>query len=467
MLTFNVVIWSIRQRKGRPKPWELRWRVGAEGHSKSFTLKPQADGRRSQLMAALRAGQQFDEETGLPEKELAALAMPTWFEHAKAYALMKWPGAAAKHRASIAESLAVVTPVFTTGPGARPDARVLRAALYQWAFRAVDGPNDQLVSRADAQEPPENIRKALEWVGQHSMRVDEAAKPEHVRAALTALSRLLNGKPAAENTANRKRMVLSNAFRYAVEERALLTRHPFLSVDWAAPQTSDEVDFRWVPGPRLARALLAAVAAQGERGERLEAFYGAVYYVATRPGEAAALKESDFILPPESEPEAWGEVLVSESHPEVGGGWTDSGKSHDERGLKHRARKAVRAVPVPPIYVRMVRAHIARFGVVPDGRLFPAVRGGRLTSNEYSEVWSEARKAVLSEQELRTALAEVPYSLRHAAISLWIKSGMDPVEAAYRAGHSLAVLYRFYAKLLKGGSAAANRLVELGLRAEE
>ncbi|WP_411097581.1 tyrosine-type recombinase/integrase [Streptomyces sp. 020-2-3H-GM] len=467
MLTFDVVIWSIRQRKGRPKPWEVRWRVGAEGHSKSFTLKPQADGRRSQLMAALRAGQQFDEETGLPEKELAALAMPTWFEHAKAYALMKWPGAAAKHRASIAESLAVVTPVFTTGTGTRPDAHVLRVALYQWAFRAVDGPKDQLVSRAEAQEPPGDVRKALEWVGQHSMRVDEAAKPEHVRAALTALSRLLNGKPAAENTANRKRMVLSNAFRYAVEERALLTRHPFLSVDWAAPQTSDEVDFRWVPGPRLARALLAAVAAQGERGERLEAFYGAVYYVATRPGEAAALKESDFILPPESEPEAWGEVLVSESHPEVGGGWTDSGKSHDERGLKHRARKAVRAVPVPPVYVRMVRAHIARFGVAPDGRLFRAVRGGRLTSNEYSEVWSEARKAVLSEQELRTALAEVPYSLRHAAISLWIKSGMDPVEAAYRAGHSLAVLYRFYAKLLKGGSAAANRLVELGLRAEE
>ncbi|MFE4691697.1 hypothetical protein ACFRH6_16750 [Streptomyces sp. NPDC056749] len=108
---------------------------------------------------------------------------------------------------------------------------------------------------------------------------------------------------------------------------------------------------------------------------------------------------------------------MSESHPEVGGGWTDSGKSHDERGLKHQARTAVRAVPVP--------------------------------------------------QELRTPLADVPYALRHAAISLWIKSGMDPVEAASRAGHSLVVLYRFYAKLLKGGSAAANRLVELGLRAEE
>ncbi|MET7646102.1 site-specific integrase [Streptomyces sp. NPDC005426] len=467
MLTFDVVIWSIRQRKGRPKPWELRWRVGDEGHSKSYMLKPQADGRRSQLMAALQKGQQFDEETGLPEKELAALAMPTWYEHAKAYTLMKWPGAAAKHRASIAESLAVVTPVFTNTTGPRPDPRVLRTALYQWAFRAVDGPSDQPVSRADAEGPPDDLREALDWVAKHSMRVDEAARPENVRAALSALSKLLSGKPAAENTANRKRMVLSNAFRYAVEERNLLTRHPFLSVDWAAPQTSDEVDFRWVPGPRLAQTLLAAVVTQGSRGEHLEAFFGAVYYVATRPGEAVALRQSDFILPPENEPEAWGEVLVSESHPEVGSGWTDSGKSHDERGLKHRARKAVRAVPVPPVYVHMIRSHIARFGVAPDGRLFRAARGGRLTSNEYSEVWNEARKAVLSEQDQGTRLADVPYALRHAAISLWIKSGMDPVEAAYRAGHSLAVLYRFYAKLLKGGSGAANLLVEQGLRAEE
>ncbi|MFB7515718.1 tyrosine-type recombinase/integrase [Streptomyces sp. NPDC056144] len=467
MLTFDVVIWSIRQRKGRPRPWELRWRVGSEPHSKSFTTKTQADGRRSQLMNALQKGQQFDEETGLPEKEIIALAMPTWFEHAKAYVLMKWPGAAAKHRASIAESLAVVTPVFVSTMKGRPENSVLRAALYQWAFRAVPGPDGEHVLRIDAEEPPAPIREALTWLARHSMKVSEAAKPEHVRAALAALSKLLNGKPAAENTVSRKRMVLSNAFRYAVEERALLDRHPFIAVDWAAPETSDEVDFRFVPGPRLARDLLGAVAAQGARGEHLEAFFGAIYYAATRPGEAVSLRDTDFVLPPESEPDAWGEVLVSASHPEVGSGWTDSGKSHDERGLKHRARRAVRSVPIPPEYVRMVRSHISRFGVAPDGRLFRAVRGGRLTSNEYTEAWESARKAVLSKEEVETALAEVPYSLRHAAISLWIKSGMDPVEAAYRAGHSLAVLYRFYAKILKGGSAAANRLVEQGLRAEE
>lgn len=467
MLSYDVVVWSIRQRSGRPKPWELRWRVGSQPHSKSYKLKPQADGRRSELMAALREGQQFDEETGLPAKELAALAMPTWYEHAKAYALMKWPGAAAKHRAGIAESLAVVTPAFMSTKQGIPQPEVLRAALYQWAFRAVQREDGEHVLRCDAEDAPPEIREALDWVAAHSFKVDEAARPEHVRAALTALSKLLNGKPAAENTFNRKRMVLSNAFRYAVEERALVPRHPFLAVDWAVTTTSDEVDFRYVPGPRLAHDLLAAVAKLGARGEHLEAFFGAIYYAATRPGEAVALREQDFVLPPESKPSAWGEMLLSESHPEVGAGWTDSGKSHDQRGLKHRARKTVRAVPIPPVYVRLVRSHIARFGAAPDGRLFRAARGGRVASTEYCDVWAQARKAVLTPHEVGTALADVPYSLRHAGISLWIKSGVDPVEVAHRAGHSLTVLYRFYAKILKGGSARANSLIEQGLQAED
>ncbi|MEU3445764.1 hypothetical protein AB0H29_00775 [Streptomyces thermolilacinus] len=115
----------------------------------------------------------------------------------------------------------------------------------------------------------------------------------------------------------------------------------------------------------------------------------------------------------------------------------------------------------------MVRSHIARFGTAPGGRIFWAARGGRLTSTEYTSVWEEAWRAVLSEREVSTALADVPYSLRHAGISLWIKAGVDPVEVAYRAGHSLAVLYRFYAKILKGGSAASNRLIEQGLQAEQ
>ncbi|GAA2466594.1 hypothetical protein [Streptomyces macrosporus] len=248
MLTYDVVIWSIRTRKGRPKPFELRWRVGSRSHSKSFTLKAQADGRRSELMAALRNREQFDEDTGLPANELSALNSPTWYEHAKAYVLMKWPKAAAKHRASIADALATVTPAFVSTTRGVPKPDVLRRSLYSWAFRAVPGSDGTLASLADARELPADVRAALVWVEKHSLKVTEAARPERMRAALDALSRKLDGTPAADNTVNRKRMVLSNALRYAVE-RGVLSTNPLTRVDWTPPTRDDEVDFRYVPNP--------------------------------------------------------------------------------------------------------------------------------------------------------------------------------------------------------------------------
>ncbi|MFI9028825.1 tyrosine-type recombinase/integrase [Streptomyces sp. NPDC053560] len=454
-LTYDVEFWTIRKRKNRPKPFELRWRVGERAHSKSYKTKTQAEGRQSQLLAALRNRQQFDEATGLPADELAALNCPTWFEHATAYALMKWPKAAAKQRANIAESLAVVTPVFVSTSHGVPDAKVMRRALHAWAFRAVRTPDGELVSRTAAETPPNEITAALTWLAKHSLKVSEAAQPDHLRKALDALSLKLNGEAAAETTIHRKRMVLSNAMRFAVE-REVLPTNPLARVDWAAPKTEDEVDFRYVPAPAQARALIQAVKEQGPRGEHLEAFFGCIYYAAMRPSEIAALKLSDCSLPNAG----WGELVLEGSRPEVGSGWTDDGKPYESRGLKRRARRATRTVPIPPVLVEMLRAHAERYGVASDGRLFRAAQGGRVRSTEYCEVWDAARKRGLTASEARTPLADVPYSLRHAGVSLWIKAGVDPVEVAHRAGHSIAVLYRFYAKLLRGMQFRANQLID-------
>lgn len=111
----------------------------------------------------------------------------------------------------------------------------------------------------------------------------------------------------------------------------------------------------------------------------------------------------------------------------------------------------------------MLREHIERYGMAPDGRLFRAARGGRVRSTEYCDLWEDARTEVLSEEEAATPLAEVPYTLRHAGVSLWIKSGVDPVEVARRAGHSIAVLFRFYAKILRGDQSRSNQLIAQGL----
>ncbi|MFE2033804.1 hypothetical protein ACFXBB_11215 [Streptomyces scopuliridis] len=43
-------------------------------------------------------------------------------------------------------------------------------------------------------------------------------------------------------------------------------------------------------------------------------------------------------------------------------------------------------------------------------------------------MWQKARRKTLAAEDVETALAGVPYSLRLAGICLWIKAGVDPVE---------------------------------------
>lgn len=139
-----------------------------------------------------------------------------------------------------------------------------------------------------------------------------------------------------------------------------------------------------------------------------------------RPGEIVALKATDCTLPPNSPDtvQEWGELLLEESRPEVGGGWTDDGSSYETRALKRRRRGATRTVPIPPVLVHLLREHIARYGTADDGRLFRAARGGRVPSTEYCDMWEKARKEALSPREVESDLAAVPYSLRHAGVSL-------------------------------------------------
>lgn len=110
--------------------------------------------------------------------------------------------------------------------------------------------------------------------------------------------------------------------------------------------------------------------------------------------------------------------------------------------------------------MQLLRRHLDEYGTAPDGRLFRAVRGGRVRWTEYTELWQEAWRKALPAAEAHTPLAEVPYTARHAGISLWIKAGVDPVEVARRAGHSIAVLWKFYAKLLRGQQDRANQLID-------
>ncbi len=457
MLTVDVKVHAIRYRADRAKPHQVRWNVGGKLHGKSFTTKTQADGRRAQLISACQRGELFDVESGLPKPEFDALTAPpqvTWFEHAKDYAEMKWQAAAsAKGRATRADALAAVTASLVKDTAGAPPPAVLRRALTGYAFNF-----------SEHRPPvPEALSSALEWVAKKAVPMpDLEADPEVIRLALTGLSTRLDGKKTAASTITNRRTVLNNALRYAVSRRRL-AENPLPSVDWTPPPTDDEIDWRYVPNPEQAAALIDAVGKVGPRGEHLQAFFAGIYHVAHRPAEGMHLKEDDCHLPEKG----WGQLVFAGSASRVGSAWTDDGQSFEERALKKRARSATREVPAPQVYVRMLQAHIDRYGVAPDGRLYRASEGGILLSKEYTGVWKEARKIALPRKMANSPFADVPYALRKAGISFWLRCGMDPTEAAARAGHSVAVLYKFYARVLDGRREQANALIDRAMQEAE
>jgi integrase len=164
------------------------------------------------------------------------------------------------------------------------------------------------------------------------------------------------------------------------------------------------VDRRVVVSPAQARELLTAVGYVGERadrGQRLVAFFACLYFGALRPAEALGLRISDCYLPETD----WGRLTLARSRPQAGKRWMDSGDVHDERGLKHRGEQEPRVVPIPPELVGIVLAHVERFGVSSDGRLFTSLRGNVISASTYSRVWARARELALTPVQVASPLA--------------------------------------------------------------
>ncbi|MET7718494.1 hypothetical protein [Streptomyces sp. NPDC005407] len=112
----------------------------------------------------------------------------------------------------------------------------------------------------------------------------------------------------------------------------------------------------------------------------------------------------------------------------------------------------------------MLREHIDRSGVAPDGRLFRNEAGRYVDAASYGKTWARARAEALTLSEHAAMLAKRPDDLRHAGISFSLASGVDPAECARRAGQSIQVLFRYYSKFLSGAQDHANRLIEDSMR---
>lgn len=376
-----------------------------------------------------------------------AQATVTWYQHAVAYAAMKWPHLAAHSRASMAEALATVTPLLTKTTSRRPPAGMLRAALYGYAF----------IPPRRCRAPASATASVLAWLERHSLPVSGLSDPQVIQAALDGLCVRLDGSPAAANAITRKRAVFHNALGYAVE-LGLLPASPAGTVQWRAPKTAAAVSPQAVASPAHVQAILAQVALM--RAD-LVAFFACLYYAALRPEEAVALRQSQLTLSAHGR----GAMILTGACPRTAAAWTSNGRPHDPRGLKHRPTGTVRIVPIPPILVCLLRQHIRQFGTTPDGRLFRGTRGGPLSESVYGRIWHAARLAALGLALAATPLARRPYDLRHAALSLWLNASSALAEVAARAGTSVHVLESVYVHCIGGQEDAISQRIEDALNA--
>jgi integrase len=454
MDSYDVRFWDIKKTtgQGRAPRFRVRWAVEGRERCKSFQSRTLADGFFAGLKDAARSRQPFDSRTGLPRTGADEGEPVTWYEHARAYTEAKWPALAPVSRRSVAEALVTLTVALSGKERGAPGSPVLRKALLGWAFNP---------STRD-QQPPPDIEAALDWAARASLPVTELDNPATVRRALAACATTLDGKAAAGSTQRRKRSVFYNALGYAVE-LGHLASNPVDRIQWTTPAVAQTLDRRVVISPAQALTLLTTVYGLSDRGQHLQAFYGCLYYAALRPSEAVVLRESDLRLPRTG----WGRIDLAASASRAGRAWTDHGTARQERGLKHRAAHETRTIPIPPELVKLLRAHIQRYGTTPDGRIFQTTRGGILQDSAYTAVWAEARAKALTTAQARSPLARRPYDLRHAAVSLWLNSGVPATEVARRAGHGVAVLLKIYAHCIDGQADAANQRITDALATDE
>jgi integrase len=451
--SFDVRIRGIRTYKGaRRNSHTVRWDVAGRTVQQTFATAKLADGYRSQLLVAARAGEPFHLISGLPQSMTSPEHATTWIEHCVDYVHGRWPYISPHHRKSLAETLTGVSVTLTPPVVGRPHDELLRKALYRYAFNPT----------SDISEAPAEVTAAYEWLKKHSVPITDLEAAPLLRKVTDAIAINLNGAPAATSTVMRKRAVLHGCLQYAVE-RGHFTVNPLHALPRRRLPRTAGVDRRVVVNPDQARSLLSTIRLDPE----LEGFFACICYAGLRPAEARNLRLMDCSLPEDG----WGTLLLSTSFQSVGPAWTDGGQTGEERQLKHRDRNHTRPVPAAPELVETLRRHIAAFHQGVDGRLFVNRRGraGVPLSPHYTKpvsmsvvyrAWHRARASALTGPQVGSPLARRPYDLRHACLSTWLNAGVPPAQVAAWAGHTVRVLLQVYSKCIDGQDEAVKQRIE-------
>ncbi|MEU9382789.1 hypothetical protein AB0D38_18230 [Streptomyces sp. NPDC048279] len=171
VLSYKVRFWEIRERADRAKAFEVRWTVNGREKSESFLAKGLAESRKAKLITAARDGEPFDPKGDYRRRSCARCASGPRGMRWPGSTWTRWERTPGNTRRTLAEALATITVAFVDKEAVYHDSRVLRRAVYSWAFN----------KKAWVNEPREEWRAALEWLEHRSLPVAELDDPVVLR----------------------------------------------------------------------------------------------------------------------------------------------------------------------------------------------------------------------------------------------------------------------------------------------
>jgi len=174
MDSYGIRFWDIKKLgNGTGARYRVRWAVDGREHCRSFKARPLADGFLTGLKDAVRDRRPFNPRTGLPEAEVTEDELISWYQHSRAYTEVKWANLAPVSRRSVAEALVTVTIALATKEPGAPEPKVLRQALFAWAFNPATRDTS----------PPPKIAAALDRAERASLPVTDLEDTATVRIA--------------------------------------------------------------------------------------------------------------------------------------------------------------------------------------------------------------------------------------------------------------------------------------------
>ena len=437
---------TVDARSRNAARWFVRWRVNGGEHKRTFRQKGHAAAFRDQLLRAQVMGWPADKRGWPVEPTATTSAGPSAAETTKPtsigpsfeeYCTRNWyPNAAPRlepknrlgHRANMRfaiRALRYAQEDHRIHPGG--PAKVGGSILLEHIT-----PDDILMAVAlrattNARTAAVNGRKTQQAFERGDTTIDltpERASAATVRAFYVTLTMILRA-------AQRSRLITADplagtAMSAPKPQRARVSRRIVPSVD----EVFDLAD---------AIARLGPLAADGKPvGERFRSLILCAGTLAPRPGELTAHKPAWI---------DWDDPVVMRFHQSEGPIYdTEEGiAGFYVRPLKHRPEGDWREVPALASVADAIRTHLER-GYATENRTWTGPRGAKLDwGNLTATYWRPACQAVFAGTEKDQLARMSPQTLRKAAITYWLDSGISPYLASEWAGHSEDVSRRYYA----------------------